>query len=182
EASPTPTATAKPHPAVNPGLVAWALHWRDLDVRARRSLNRWRAAFLRDPVRRVSPAPAPRSLAETWAAAGRRWKAEAVDRFAAARRLRDRAMHPGGSGASRWLPLARIAGWPRAEEGRLIVCITGESGGDPNASNGYCFGLMQLNGVHRVNNVFDPLVNLRAGLRLWRARGWSAWSVMRAYQ
>lgn len=169
------------------GLVSWALHWRDLDVRATRTLNRWRAAFGRDPVSRVAGAPQPRAFAETWTAAGRAWKAQARDRFAAARRLRERATHPGGSGAARWLPLAFYVGWPRAEAGRLVECMTGESGGRQwviNRSSGYpCVGVMQIlcYDEAQVRRMLNPLANLRQGLRMWRERWWRPWSAMRAY-
>ena len=37
-------------------------------------------------------------------------------------------------------------------------------------------GLMQIDRIHHVAKVFDPLVNLRTGLRLWWASWWRPWS------
>jgi hypothetical protein len=87
------------------------------------------------------------------------------------------------------MPLAFHAGWPKSVRSPLTRCISGESGGDPTASNGICRGLMQIHVCHAVkflqvtgrryfNGVYDALANLRFGCWLWRQGGWGVWQVM----
>lgn len=86
---------------------------------------------------------------------------------------------PGGSGAARWRPLALWAGWPRSAWPTLRAVIQRESRGNPRAVNpsSGCSGLLQVHPCHGVAGVLDPLVNLRAGLRLYRASGWRPWAL-----
>ena len=94
-----------------------------------------------------------------------------------------------GNGVGRWVRLARQVGWPWAQVPSLAYCISGESGGNPAASNGICRGLLQIHECHATafrtvtglpyfNGVYVPRANLRYGLRLWRAEGWGPWVVM----
>jgi len=94
-----------------------------------------------------------------------------------------------GNGVGRWVRLEREVGWPWATIPDLAYCISRESGGNPTASNGVCRGLMQIHECHATafrtvtglpyfNGVYVPRANLRYGLRLWRAEGWSPWVVM----
>lgn len=88
--------------------------------------------------------------------------------------------HPGGtSNGVRWLPLARWVGWPEYTLSTLAAIIMRESTGRVRALNqsSGCAGLLQIHPCHGVANVFDPEVNLRAGLRLYRASGWAPWSL-----
>ncbi len=90
-----------------------------------------------------------------------------------------RMCRPPGTGAGRWLALGKFVGWPRSQWRNLVTCIRRESSGNPRASNGICDGLMQIHRCHHIRNVFDPLVNLRYGLRLWKRTGWAAsWTTM----
>ena len=88
--------------------------------------------------------------------------------------------HPGGtSNGVRWMPLARWVGWPQYTLGTLAYIIMRESSGRARALNSSsgCAGLLQIHPCHGVANVFDPLVNLKAGLRLYRASGWAPWAM-----
>lgn len=188
--SPEPALSPSPQPTPRPAraeAVRWARHWRRLAVREWRTWNRARECLGLERRPFASPEP-PRSASQAeWLAAGRSWKhrVRPGGPWTYQERTHElvrRMKRPGGSGAARWLPLARWAGWPQAEWQRLIVCIRGESGGRPQARGSAGeIGLMQIHPVHRVRNAQDPLVNLKAGLRLWRARGWRPWTVMRAW-
>ena len=78
--------------------------------------------------------------------------------------------------ASSWRPLLIYVGWPRNVIGYALVIIRRESGGRPGATNGFCDGLFQINRCHHLADAFDPLVNVRYALRLWRADGWRDWT------
>ena len=187
--APTPQPTASPEPTPSPApdeLVRWALAWRRAAVREWRTWNRARACLGLQRRYFDGPRPERSASAEVWRAAGRDWKHRVRPGGQRTYQDRTRALvrrmrRPGGSGAARWWPLARSVGWPAAQRANLIRCITLESGGRPNASNGYCFGLLQLHRCHGVARPFDPEANLRAGLRLWRASGWRPWTTMRGY-
>lgn len=174
DASPPPEPVAP----VTKATARWVYHWHDLAVRARTSANHWRSCHSKGRLAPIKHPPALGVGQQAFRAAGASYKALARKYFAEVRSLRARALRPGGYGASRWLPLARHAGWPASQEAALVTCIWRESRGDPRATNGICDGLLQLHRCHGVRNVFDPLVNLRAGLRLWRASGWSPWTTM----
>jgi hypothetical protein len=187
--SPLPSSSPDPEPTVTPAgadLVRWALAWRRAAVREWNKWNRARSC-LGLPRRYFDGRRPERSApAEVWREAGREWKHRVRPGGARTYQERTRALvrrmkRPGGSGAARWWPLARWVGWPAAQRANLVRCITLESGGRPDASNGYCFGLMQLHRCHAVASPFDPEANLRGGLRLWRASGWVPWTTMRGY-
>ena len=169
---------ASPPPA-SAEWVGWAKRWHGQAVRARRAYARVRRCQGRAAPRPIAALPARCESKHVWSAAGSEYKH-------LAKRLRKkhaeqlhRMKHPGGSGASRWRALALYAGWPRSSWPQLAGIIRRESGGDPRAVNHYsgCAGLLQLHPCHGVANVFDPLVNLRAGLRLYRAAGWQPWGM-----
>jgi len=81
-----------------------------------------------------------------------------------------------GYRVARWAPLVAEF-FPRSQLGNALYCISRESGGDPNAHNpSGATGLFQLVGYPF--NVFPPRVNVHMAYHLWRARGWSPWSVM----
>ncbi len=148
-----------------------------------RRWNKARACFRLPALRRPRPArPASADEAE-WRAYVSALCALRADVRARAARLIKRMDHPKGSGARRWLPLARWVGWPRAQEARLVRVITRESHGRPGAdSNPPYFGLMQIWSAHVSRWAPSPRVLLRArtnltvGLWLWRANGWGPWS------
>jgi hypothetical protein len=87
--------------------------------------------------------------------------------------------NPGGSGAARWLPLAKHVGWPASTWNYLIYVINRESGGRPNALNAStnCQGLLQCMKRYAPPgaNLFDATTNLTVGLRWWRQGGWTPW-------
>jgi hypothetical protein len=88
---------------------------------------------------------------------------------------------------------AITAGWPAKQAPMLARVMFRESRCNPMAfnqqdSNNGSRGLMQINGVHKrwlmdtgyINNLddlFNPDINLRAALHLWRMVGWSAWAL-----
>lgn len=182
EASPSPGASpsASPRPELPTSeQVAWALRWRRAAASARARLCRVRTCFGAALPVRVGGAPLRGASEETWLRAGKRWRHLARDWRAKVIAGKARMQHPGGSGAARWKPLALWVGWPRSSWPTLCYVITRESGGCVralNASSG-CAGLLQIHPCHGVANACDPLVNLRAGLRLYRAAGWQPWGM-----
>jgi len=172
---PDPTDTPTPPPYFDTWNQDRALNWRAFGLKYRPSLVRLCYATGFRPLPAWHP---PKSKYETWKAYGNACKAWAMAVYRQEGRLHYQITHPGGSGAARWLPLAYYVGWPRSQGANLERCIRLESGGNPRATNGTCHGLMQIHECHGVANVFDPAVNLRAGLRLWRAQGWGPWVTM----
>ena len=58
-----------------------------------------------------------------------------------------------------------------------------ESGGNPLATNGTSWGLMQINWPYHTdkfddpNSLFDPEINIAVAYRIWSdGRTWDAWS------
>lgn len=151
---------------------------------ADRAFDRWQRArrcLALDSGRlRVERRPSRDAAASVWLAAMDRWQRQERDFRHRLARLVDRMRHPGGTSSGvRWLPLARWVGWPASTLSHLAYIIMRESSGRPralNASSG-CAGLLQIHPCHGVANVFDPEVNLRAGLRLYRQCGWSPWAL-----
>lgn len=176
-ASPSPAAT--PEPPASRELVRWALRWRRAAVRWR-SEAAWARACLGQSTPRLRARPARSASRDAWRAAGRAWKHSRARWERIERRALHRLRCPGGSGAARWWPAARYVGWPAGARSTLLYVISRESRGNPRAVNSSsgCAGLLQVHPCHHVANVLDPLANLRAGLRLWRASGWAPWSVM----
>jgi hypothetical protein len=92
--------------------------------------------------------------------------------------------HPGGSSNGvRWLPLAKWVGWPASTWSMLTMVIMRESSGRERAGeeNGGIFrGLLQMWREHVATRFWELLYtaeyNLREGLKLWRASGWSPWA------
>lgn len=99
-----------------------------------------------------------------------------------------------------WLPLALEVGWPVDQLGKLDVVMYRESRcnvdswnrADPMTGS---YGLMQVNGywcsstkynpngwlqdrlpMTTCADLFDPTINLAAGLLIWQRSGWSPWS------
>lgn len=86
---------------------------------------------------------------------------------------------------------AITAGWPAGEAAQISKIMFRESRCEPDAlnaddSNGGSRGLFQMNGIHeqwlidegfitKLDDLYDPDVNIRAALHLWRMVGWSAW-------
>ena len=174
DASPSP----EPVTPVTKATARWVYHWHDLAVRARASANHWRSCHRKGRLAPVKHPPALGVGQQAFRAAGASYKALARKYFAEVRSLRARALRPGGYGAARWLPLARHAGWPAAQEAALVTCIWRESRGNPRATNPWtgCAGLLQIHPCWGLGaSAYDPLVNLRFGLRLWRSQGWAPW-------
>jgi len=84
--------------------------------------------------------------------------------------------YPKGTGADRWIPLARHAGWPESAIPMLRKVIKRESGGNPRCS--YCghLGLLQIARYHTAVDLFNPNTNLRYGYLMWRRLGWAPWA------
>lgn len=177
-ASPTPEPTATVRPA-SAGWVKWAKKWQAQARRARTRLARVRRCQGKKPPARLAPAPARCEPNTAWSAAGKAWKHHAKRCRAAAAAGIAKMRRPGGSGVARWMPLARWVGWPAGSLPKLQNVMWRESRGNPRAVNpaSRCAGLLQIHPCHHVANVCDPLVNLRAGLRLYRAAGWQPWGM-----
>lgn len=178
--SPEPAPSPSPSPTATPAsasLVSWARDWRSSAVRQRRRLARVRRCFVRSGPVKLASSPLRSASAEEWRKAGRRWRYQSRDWRAKARDGRVKMRRPGGSGAARWMPLARWVGWPEWTLPTLQLVIWRESSGRPRAVNpsSGCAGLVQIHPCHGVSNPLDPEVNLRAGLRLWRSGGWRHW-------
>jgi hypothetical protein len=97
----------------------------------------------------------------------------------------------------KWYSIARGIGWPESELGVLDVVIHRESRGNALAfnsddPNGGSWGLVQVNGswsrwlrdrglIARLEDLFDPETNLRAGLAIYNygmnryGYGWGPW-------
>jgi len=89
-----------------------------------------------------------------------------------------RMRHPGGSGAARWMPLAKHVGWPAATLPTLRAVIHRESRGIPTATNGIHRGLLQIRQDHSPStNLLSAPANLVIGLRMYRRSGWTPWSL-----
>ncbi|NBS75408.1 MAG: lytic transglycosylase domain-containing protein [Betaproteobacteria bacterium] len=96
-------------------------------------------------------------------------------------------------GCAQYVADAISAGWPAEQAPTLARVMFRESRCIPTAynakdSNGGSRGLMQINGTHKrwlmqlgyINNLddlYNPDINLRAALHLWRMVGWSAWAL-----
>ena len=96
-------------------------------------------------------------------------------------------------GCAQYVADAISAGWPADQAPTLARVMFRESRCIPTAynakdSNGGSRGLMQINGTHkrwlmetgyinRLDDLFNPDINLRAALHLWRMVGWSAWAL-----
>jgi len=88
---------------------------------------------------------------------------------------------------------AILAGWPISESPMILRVMQRESRCTPTAlnaadSNGGSRGLFQINGCHKswlisdgyitkLDDLYNPDVNIRAALHLWRIVGWSAWKM-----
>jgi hypothetical protein len=96
-------------------------------------------------------------------------------------------------GCMEYLNDAILAGWPISEAPMILRVMQRESRCLPTAlneadSNGGSRGLFQINGVHKswlikegyikkLDDLYNPDVNIRAALHLWRIVGWSAWKM-----
>ena len=88
---------------------------------------------------------------------------------------------------------AILAGWPISESPMILRVMQRESRCQPTAlnaadSNNGSRGLFQINGVHqtwlikegyikKLDDLYNPDVNIRAALHLWSKVGWSAWKM-----
>jgi hypothetical protein len=95
-------------------------------------------------------------------------------------------------GCAQYVADAITAGWPADQAPTLARVMFRESRCNPMAfnrqdSNNGSRGLMQINGVHKrwlmdtgyitsLDDLFNPDINLRAALHLYRMVGWSAWA------
>ena len=96
-------------------------------------------------------------------------------------------------GCMEYLNDAIVAGWHITESPMILRVMQRESRCKPTAlnaadSNNGSRGLFQLNGVHqtwlikdgyitKLDDLYNPNVNIRAALHLWRMVGWSAWKM-----
>ena len=178
--SPTPSATPSPSatPTASPALVAWSRHWARMAGRDRRHVDGLRRCLGRNVVRALPDRPSS-DAASGWAAYGGRCKRLDYRWYAESKRDWRKIAHPSPLvSAVQWKPLLRWVGWPSSQLANAVTCIRRESGGRPWASNGFCFGLFQINECHGLHDPFNPLVNSRYALQLWRADGWRDWTTM----
>jgi len=96
-------------------------------------------------------------------------------------------------GCMEYLNDAIVAGWPISESPMILRVMQRESRCLTTAlnaadSNNGSRGLFQINGVHqtwlikegyikKLDDLYNPDVNIRAALHLWRIVGWSAWAL-----
>ena len=96
-------------------------------------------------------------------------------------------------GCAQYVADAISAGWPADQAPTLARVMFRESRCIPTAfnsqdSNNGSRGLMQINGVHqtwlikegyikKLDDLYNPDINLRAALHLWHMVGWSAWAL-----
>ena len=96
-------------------------------------------------------------------------------------------------GCMEYLNDAIVAGWPISESPMILRVMQRESRCLPTAlnaadSNNGSRGLFQINGVHqtwlikegyikKLDDLYNPDVNISAALHLWRMVGWSAWAL-----
>jgi len=96
-------------------------------------------------------------------------------------------------GCMEYLNDAILAGWPISESPMILRVMQRESRCVPTAlnaadSNNGSRGLFQINGVHqtwlikdgyikKLDDLYNPDVNIRAALHLWSKVGWSAWAL-----
>jgi len=130
----------------------------------------------------VDPRPHRGADEAVWRDVQLRWRAQRRDFDDRVERLVQRMRRPGGTSCgSRWAPLARWVGWPRACIPNLVYIIGRESSGRPTAVNSSsgCTGLLQILRSHVSDpwRLTDPEYNLRVGLRLYRQAGWSPWAL-----
>jgi len=82
--------------------------------------------------------------------------------------------------AATWIPLLRHEGWPAAAIPTVLMVIRRESGGSPTAWNrsSDTRGLFQIMARYYPGyRLFDPVVNIRVALRMYKDRGWQPWSL-----
>jgi hypothetical protein len=151
-ASPAPAATpsASPPPApASSATVHSALANRRRAERARNALSRVRRCFGDSLPVRVSPAPRRLQSEAAWTRASRRWRAQANGWRAKTKEGIAKLRHPGGSGAARWVPAMRYAGWSEYGIRVMVPIVMRESSGSPHVWNHQgsgCYGLYQLAG------------------------------------
>jgi hypothetical protein len=96
-------------------------------------------------------------------------------------------------GCAQYVADAISAGWPADQAPTIARVMFRESRCIPTAfnskdSNNGSRGLFQINGVHqtwlikegyikKLDDLFNPDVNIRAALHLWSKVGWSAWAL-----
>jgi len=96
-------------------------------------------------------------------------------------------------GCMEYLNDAILAGWPISQSPMILRVMQRESRCIPTALNAAdshngSRGLFQINGVHqtwlikegyitKLDDLFDPAINIRAALHLWNTVGWSAWKM-----
>ena len=179
--SPSPTPSPSASPTASPKLIAWATGWHRLAGRQRVRLVRLRACLGRGRLCALPHRPTG-DAASDWSAYGARCKRLDYRWYAEGKRDWRRIVDPQPlCSAVQWRPLLRWVGWPASQLANAVTCIRRESGGRPWASNGFCFGLFQINECHGLHDPFNPLVNCRYALQLWRADGWRDWTTMGGY-
>ena len=177
-ATPSPSPSPSASPSASPQLIAWATGWHRVAGRQRVRLVRLRACLGRGRLCALPHRPSG-DAASGWAAYGGRCKRLDYRWYAESKRDWRKIAHPSPVvSAVQWKPLLRWVGWPSSQLANAVTCIRRESGGRPWASNGFCFGLFQINECHGLHDPFNPLVNCRYALQLWRADDWRDWTTM----
>ena len=184
---PSPGGPAPAHAAVlasvestapaSAATIKLALRQYRAAVRARAEWARAKRC-LSEPARlRVAERPARAASAAVWLQHAHRWSAQRRDFDRRTAKLVVRMTAPGGSSSgTRWIPLAKWAGWPSYALTNLAQLIQNESSGRPRAvSPTNDHGLVQFNACWAGTfgrlmkcsffpHIYDPLLNLRFAL------------------
>lgn len=94
--------------------------------------------------------------------------------------------HAYGTPVGRWVQLALQVGWKKSSLGGLMAVVYRESRGNPQARNpsSGAAGLLQFMPQWYTGqwsfpafDPYNPKVNLKMGLRLYKQQGWTPWSL-----
>jgi hypothetical protein len=113
----------------------------------------------------------------------RGWYHEAVRLNRYVKKTWQRIAHPRRIvSAATWKPLLLHEGWPKACISHCVYIIRRESGGSPTAWNHStdCIGLFQIMKRYSrfsIQQLMDPVINVRQALEWYRSRGWSPWAL-----
>jgi len=159
--SPSPTASPSPPPPACSATVAWAHKWQRAAKCRRARLDFALRCLRRHPVAALPVTPLRSACESDWHAYGASCKRLAGSYMKQLGATVYRMAHPHPLvSASQWRGLLLWVGWPKRIVPYALVIIRRESGGRPDASNGICDGLFQINRCHGLRHPFDPKTNV----------------------